>query len=152
MTHDEFMEAAPEDRKAELIEGVMISDTETYEPDILFVRSDRSHLITQKKLEAAPDLVVEILSASTARYDRGVKRRNYEQAGVREMWLIDPYGPAGTQFFQRRQGALMEVAPSNGVIHSLVLPGFELRVEWLWLNEEGELPDPLQVLKALGVI
>ncbi|MEO0563414.1 MAG: Uma2 family endonuclease, partial [Chloroflexota bacterium] len=40
----------------------------------------------------APDLVIEVLSPSTAARDRGVKFDHYETAGVREYWLIDPMG------------------------------------------------------------
>ena len=36
-----------------------------------------------------PLLVVEVLSPSTARYDRGLKRRFYQRAGVREYWIVD---------------------------------------------------------------
>jgi Uma2 family endonuclease len=193
MTHEEFMQVAPEDRKAELIEGVMImaspafephedlfgflltvlrafvthrklgrvlgsrfavyiSESETYEPDILFVASERAHLVTEKKLTGAPDLVIEILSAGTARYDRGVKRDNYERSAVQELWLIDPYGPAGTQFYQRREGKLVEVSPVEGIVRSAAIPGFNLRVAWLWPNEDGELPDPIEVMRELSVI
>lgn len=38
----------------------------------------------------APDLVIEVLSPSTARYDRGHKKDAYEAAGVREYWIIEP--------------------------------------------------------------
>lgn len=38
----------------------------------------------------APDLVIEVLSPSTARYDRGPKKDAYEAAGVREYWIIEP--------------------------------------------------------------
>ena len=192
LTHDDFMRLAPEDRKAELIDGEMImpmppfdaherlqvflmtvisifvshfdlgqvrgsrsavyiSEDQTYEPDILFVHKDRAHIITQAKLVAAPDLVVEILSASTAKYDRGSKLKNYAKAGVRELWLIDPYGSAGTQFYQRQGDELVEVASIDGIIHSVALPGFKLEVAWLWPDESDQLPSPILVLKKLGV-
>ena len=35
-------------------------------------------------------MVIEILSPSTARMDRGLKYRKYQQAGVREYWIVDP--------------------------------------------------------------
>ena len=193
-THEDFMRLAPEDKKAELIDGeimimtpplyeherlqsflfivvgffvsrfnlgqvlgsrtpVYITEDQTYEPDILFVSKAREHIITQKKLLEAPDLVVEILSAGTARYDRGTKLTHYAKAGARELWLIDPYGPAGTQFFQRQGEELIEVAPDkDGIIHSVTLPHFKLKIAWLWPDEKDQLPNPVDVLKELGAI
>jgi Uma2 family endonuclease len=192
-THEEFMRLAPDDKKAELIDGeiiimspafdeherlqgflftiltlfvsqfdlghirgsrtaVYISDDQTYEPDILFVSKARSQIITKRKLTEAPDLVIEIISANTATHDRGTKRENYSKAGIHELWLIDPYGPAGTQFYQRQADTLVEVAPVDGIIHSLALPNFKLRTAWLWPSEKNELANPLQVLKELGVL
>lgn len=192
-THDDFMRLAPEDEKAELIEGelivmapplfaherlqsflvtilnvfvdffrlgqvlgsrtaVRIAPRQTYEPDILFIRRERQHIITDREVLETPDLVIEILSSSTAERDRGVKRENYEKAGVLELWLIDPYGPAGTQFYQRQGGQLVEVAPVEGIIHSIALPNFKLKTIWLWPDENDELPNTVTVLKELGVL
>lgn len=55
------------------------------EPDILFVASARASIIQAKGVIGAPDFVVEILSAGTARMDRGPKFRVYQRAGVREL-------------------------------------------------------------------
>ncbi len=192
-THDDFMLLAPDNQKAELINGEMImtpppfyeherlqsflfqviglfvsrfdlgevlgsrmavyiSDEQTYEPDLLFVSKARVHIITRKKLLEAPDLIVEILSPTTARHDRGVKLENYARGGVRELWLIDPYGPAGTQFYQRRGENLVEIAPVDGLIFSNTLPNFKLKTAWLWPDAENHLANPYAVLKALGAI
>lgn len=59
------------------------------EPDILFVRRERRHIIEERYVEGAPDLVVEVLSRSNADYDRTTKYRQYEQAGVTEYWIVN---------------------------------------------------------------
>ena len=60
------------------------------EPDILFVRSGRSEMVTDRGVEGPPDLVVEVLSPSTASRDRGIKLERYKLYGVAEYWVVDP--------------------------------------------------------------
>ena len=60
------------------------------QPDILFVSSERRGIIGENAVLGAPDLVVEILSPSTAHRDRGIKLDLYGQRGVREYWIVDP--------------------------------------------------------------
>ena len=60
------------------------------QPDILFVSNERRRMIGEKQVTGAPDLVVEILSPSTAHRDRGVKLDLYARRGVREYWIADP--------------------------------------------------------------
>lgn len=61
---------------------------EEYRPDGMVV-CDPDKLKTDG-VHGAPDLVVEVLSPSTGRYDRGRKMRTYEKHGVREYWLVSP--------------------------------------------------------------
>ena len=58
------------------------------QPDLLVI-CDRSKL-DKKGCNGAPDLVVEILSPSNKRHDRFVKFQQYQKAGVRECWMLDP--------------------------------------------------------------
>lgn len=58
------------------------------QPDLLVV-CDKNK-IGEKRIIGAPDLVIEILSPSTFRTDRLIKYNKYEEAGVKEYWLIDP--------------------------------------------------------------
>ncbi len=135
--------------------AVRLASGHTYEPDLLFVARERAHIIGEDYIDGAPDLVVEILSASTYHYDTGPKRVGYEQAGVRELWLIDPYGPKGTQVLRRDEttGTFLAVEPEGepegNIYRSAVIAGLWLREGWLWPPEE-QFPDALDVLQELG--
>ncbi len=59
------------------------------QPDVLFVSAARSSIV-EDQVWGAPDVVVEILSSSTALRDRTEKLQWYRQYGVRECWLVDP--------------------------------------------------------------
>jgi Uma2 family endonuclease len=69
---------------------VVLSPEDVVQPDIVFIAKEHSGRITQKNIQGAPDLVIEILSPSTAAVDRGAKLALYERAEVSEYWLVDP--------------------------------------------------------------
>src|SRR5262245_22711992 len=62
---------------------VVFSHFDVVEPDLLFVSAARrDQVLTEKNVQGAPDLVVEIGSPSTRRRDETIKRRLYERFGV----------------------------------------------------------------------
>jgi Uma2 family endonuclease len=69
---------------------VHLSDLNVYQPDLLFVRKENHSIIEEHGIEGAPDLVVEILSKTSVKYDLGVKRTVYARTGVEELWIVDP--------------------------------------------------------------
>ena len=66
---------------------VHLTENDIYRPDIMIVCDPEK--IKEDGIYGAPDLVVEILSPSTEKYDRGGKMEVYGQCGVKEYWLVD---------------------------------------------------------------
>ncbi len=69
---------------------VHLSDLNVYQPDLFFIRQANLAIVAEHGIEGAPDLVVEILSKTTEKYDLGLKRAVYARTGVEELWIIDP--------------------------------------------------------------
>lgn len=69
---------------------VLFAEGDYLEPDLVFVRRERGGIISDRGIEGAPDLVVEVLSGFTASRDRGIKRERYAWFGVTEYWVADP--------------------------------------------------------------
>lgn len=73
--------------------GVYFDESNSFEPDIFWVSAQNKQCFLgddNHYWHGASDLIVEILSTSTASKDRGTKFDVYEQSGVREYWLVDP--------------------------------------------------------------
>lgn len=68
---------------------VLLADTTVVEPDLVFVSSARSEIILPAHIRGLPDLVVEVLSPSTARVDLQVKWQLYARYGIPHYWVFD---------------------------------------------------------------
>ena len=69
---------------------LILSETDVVQPDVLFIAADRSAIIEEHAVTAAPDLVVEVLSEGSRRHDEIRKRKLYERYGVQEYRIVDP--------------------------------------------------------------
>ncbi len=119
-------------------------------PDIIFIAKENLHRITTNFFDGAPDIVVEVISPESRARDRGEKFYEYEQAGVKEYWLIDPDRKQAEFYRRGEDGIFRLVAVSEReVFRSEVLKGFWLKVEWLW---QEPLPSLMSVLKEWGLV
>ena len=69
---------------------VHLSEVDVVQPDIVVIDASRRHIISPQKINAAPELVIEILSRTTASRDESLKRDLYQKVGVPEYWIVDP--------------------------------------------------------------
>lgn len=120
------------------------------EPDLLFIAREHLDRLQNTYLNGPADLVVEIVSPESRSRDRGAKFYEYEQAGVREYWLIDPLRRQA-EWHQLGSDGVYRPIPigSDGTLRSVVLEGLWLQVDWLW---QTPLPGLLTVLQAWGLV
>ena len=69
---------------------VYLDENDVVQPDVLWISPESNCKIERKYVSGAPDLVIEVLSPSTALRDKQTKFRLYEKYGVREYWIIEP--------------------------------------------------------------
>jgi len=69
---------------------VVLSDLDVVQPDLLYITNTHASIMTEKNIQGAPDLVVEIVSESSRKIDEMIKRKLYERYRVPEYWIIDP--------------------------------------------------------------
>lgn len=72
------------------IEVILPNIATPVQPDLVFIRSERGNIIKQNRIEGSPDMVVEVLSPSSIRYDRVTKFKAYETSGIQEYWIVNP--------------------------------------------------------------
>ena len=112
---------------------VRLTEDTALQPDLVFVASTRVEIVREEFIAGAPDLVVEVLSASTAVHDRATKWPIYAEAGVPEVWLID--SQAKTVEVLKLQGNKYLVDATlagDQVLTSNLFPGWELSLRDLF--------------------
>jgi len=110
---------------------IYLDDDNVFQPDIVFISKQRQKFIKDDGIHGAPDIVVEILSPSTAYYDIKKKYRIYEKFGVKEYWIVDPDMKSVELYSLTEQGKFLLSAnlSEQGIIKSAILNGFEVTLE-----------------------
>lgn len=124
---------------------VIDGKTKGREPDIFFVKTENMHRAKEQYFDGAADLVIEVVSPESVVRDTEDKFEEYEAAGVKEYWLINPnrrtanfYG-----FDEGKKYKMLYISPES-VFESRVIEGLWIKTDWLW---QEELPDLVEVLK-----
>jgi len=113
--------------------GVVLDDENGVEPDLIYIPRDRMHIISERGVEGAPDMVTEVLSPGTAARDRGLKMRRYAAAGVAHYWIVDPANRTLEAYRLGATGYEQEGVDGPGSIFSPTLfPGLEIPLDELW--------------------
>ena len=101
-----------------------------FEPDLIVVCDAKK--IDSKGIRGAPDLVIEVLSPSTAAFDAIEKRKAYSAAGVGELWLIDVGNGLITRYRQAAEKngfEAPEMLRAEGEV--MLLLGFALSLDFM---------------------
>ena len=112
-------------------------------PDLFFISEARRSVMRRGHCEGAPDLAIEIISTDSHSRDWREKFGEYEKAGVREYWIIDPFSRVA-EIYRLVGKKYQLVEERDGVVASAVLSGFRLRIADLW---QRPLPKVASVLK-----
>jgi Uma2 family endonuclease len=116
-------------------------------PDLMYLSNANRGRIRETFIDGPPDLVFEIVSPDSQDRDRREKFQDYQAAGVREYWIIDPLSRRLDAY--ALQGRRYKQIPlKDDRVESRVLAGFFLRPRWLFGRQ---LPRIVQVLKEMGV-
>lgn len=120
--------------------AVKLSEENTFEPDILVVLKENAGKLKEKYMDGAPDVVFEILSESTRRYDLGAKKEKYLMHGVKEYWVADADNKTLTLYYP--DGS--EIQAREGKINSKIISKFWLDASWIFsLPPEKECLDKI---------
>ena len=121
------------------------------EPDVMFIATAHLDRMARTHLEGPADLVIEVISDDSVTQDRDDKFTEYQDAGVREYWIIDPRPNRRRADFYvlSDKGRYQPVPiPDDNRYRSSVLAGFWLDVDWLWQDDPDELAALLAIIGA----
>ena len=100
-----------------------------YEPDVCFFNQAKAHYFLPDQMKfPAPDLAVEVLSASTATNDRGIKFRDYAVHGVTEYGIIDPTAKMVEQYILDGEAYELRIKSNSGDLQSVAVAGFTIPI------------------------
>ncbi|MEL6527815.1 MAG: Uma2 family endonuclease [Chloroflexota bacterium] len=116
-------------------------DSPAREPDLMILLNENSERLKARHVEGAVDIAIEIVSPGSDSIDRGTKFVEYESAGVREYWLIDPLRNEAIIYALNDKGRYQRISSTQ--LASRILPQFSLDIALLW---HETLPNSIAIL------
>jgi len=110
---------------------MILTKRDVFQPDLLVVTDPA--LITNRAVEGAPAIAVEVLSPSTADRDRTAKPARYAALGVRHYWIVDP-DRRRMECYRERGGTYELVVEGEGsaLLDQPDWPGLTIDLGQLW--------------------
>jgi Uma2 family endonuclease len=115
------------------------------EPDVMVIRDEHRSAMGTQRLEGPADLTVEIVSESDSHLVYRDKLPRYREAGVAEIWIVDPFRKE-VLVDRACPGGRESLVASTGRLDCAVVPGFWIDAAWLWRDE---LPPPHECLERI---
>ncbi len=109
-----YLDANPRGEAAIAPLDVRLSSDTAVQPDLIFVSNAKAGIILEEYIVGPPDLVVEVLSPSTAAHERAAKIALYAEAGVLEVWLIDA---------QAKTVEILKLEGNKYLVDAILTPG-----------------------------
>lgn len=110
-----------------------------FEPDICFFRREVADAFDPNTMFfPVPDFVVEVLSSSTEKSDRGIKFIDYALNGVREYWLVDADEKIIEQYILENESFVLWEKVQHATVRCMVLQGFEIPLEAIFDEAANE--------------
>lgn len=107
---------------------VVLSDIDVFVPDLFFIAKSNVEKIQKQYVNVAPDLLIEILSPSTANRDKETKFKRYALYSVKEYWIVDPEGRR-IDVYDLQSQTLIQSFAKNDVLNTPTFPDINLRLE-----------------------
>lgn len=114
---------------------VILARTTVVQPDLTYIAKSREPIITERAIEGPPDLVIEILSSSSVRRDRGKKVTLYARFGIRHYWVVDPRARL-LDFYEvgeRRKYRLVARHEGAARVRAALFPDLEIDLSRVWV-------------------
>lgn len=112
---------------------VILSDNNIVQPDIVFISNESTHMLTKRGVEGAPDLVIEISSPTTQKYDKIIKFQIYARFSVKYYWIIEPEKKVIEEYMLRNEVYnLQNRITDKDVFTPLIFPDLHMDLSEIW--------------------